>query len=98
MPLMHLLLSTEENHPSQHFPFPFTPERKVGFQAIMESMFNIKSCFKYQIVTILESGFWDLLTTCCPGVPGINAGDGGPKVSPCHWSPRKPFREAQRPG
>jgi hypothetical protein len=34
-------------------------------------MFNIKSCFKYQIETILESGFWDLLTTCRLGVPRL---------------------------
>lgn len=31
------------------------------------------------VVTILESGFWDLLASNCPRVPGINAGAGAPR-------------------
>lgn len=31
------------------------------------------------VVTILESIFWDLLTSSCPGVLGINAGAGAPR-------------------
>lgn len=32
------------------------------------------------VVTILESIFWDLLTSSCPGVLGINAGVGAPRL------------------